>query len=63
MSWLLLPNSSASVFFPAGVSNTYSFSTFTQGNSRRSAFTMSRMCVSAFSFLRCALRAFDPLFA
>src|SRR5262245_56643527 len=47
----------ASVRLPSGVSNTYSVSTFTQGSARRSAATRSRMRVSAFSLLRCALRA------
>src|SRR5262249_30194740 len=37
--------------------DSYSLWRFTQGNSRRSALTMSRMRVSAFSFLRWALRA------
>src|SRR5262245_1936578 len=57
MSWLLLPNRSASSFFPAVVSNRYFFSILTQGRARRSAATRSRMRVSAFSLRRCALRA------
>src|ERR1700733_43281 len=57
MSWLLPPNSSASVCLPFAVSNTYFFSTFSHGNSRRFLLSASRALVNAFSSARCALRA------
>src|SRR5690349_12349394 len=57
MSWLLPPNNSASVTLPAGPSNTYSFSIFTQGSLRRSRFKASRSFENFFSFPRSFLRA------
>src|SRR5208283_4352473 len=50
------PNRSASVTLPCGPSNTYSFSTFSQGNSRRCRLSSSRNFVNYFSFRRNSFR-------
>src|SRR6516165_8495665 len=50
ISWLLPSNRSASVCLPLGPSNTYFFSIFSQGSSRRRLLISSRSRVSSFSF-------------
>src|ERR1700732_242138 len=57
MSWLRPSKRSASVFLPPGASKLYSLSTFTHGNCRRSALTVSRCRVRFFSFASSSLRA------
>src|SRR5258708_7190075 len=57
MSWLRPSKRSASVFLPPGASKTYSLSTFTHGNCRRSALTASRCFVRFFSLASSSLRA------
>src|SRR5579862_9464101 len=56
-SWLRPPERSANVTVPFGPSNTYSFSTRSRGNSRRSRLSSSRWCVNSFSFFKNSLRA------
>src|SRR6188472_2866783 len=63
MSCLLLPNSSARVFAPRGVSKKYGFSTFTQGRARRSALSASRARVNSFSLASRSLRAASHSFS
>ena len=50
-------NSSASVILPVGASKTYSFSTLTQGNSRRCRFSSPARLVCSFSLARNSLPA------
>src|SRR5712675_1588185 len=57
INWLRPSKRSASVFLPPGASKTYSLSTFTQGNCRRSALTASRCRVRFFSLASSSLRA------
>src|SRR5271168_1562884 len=57
INWLRSSNSSANVFFPLGVSNTYLFSTFTHGSWRRSAARASPCRVCCFSFSKNCFRA------
>src|SRR5689334_639005 len=57
ISWLLPSKRSASVFLSLGESNTYSFSTLTQGSWWRSAAIASRSHVSCFSLTSSFLRA------
>src|SRR5579864_3973760 len=57
MSWLRPSNRSARVSFPCAPSNTYCFSTFSQGSSRRCRLSSSRNLVNSFSLRRNSLRA------
>src|SRR5882672_1714740 len=57
INWLRPSKRSASVFLPPGASKTYSLSTLTHGNCRRSALTASRCRVRFFSFASSSLRA------
>src|SRR5439155_6396985 len=57
ISWLRPLNKSASVSLPFGPSNTYCFSTLTQGRSRRSLLNRSRSRVNSFSLASNSLRA------
>jgi hypothetical protein len=57
MSWLRPWKRSASVSFPFGPSNTYFFSTFSHGNSRRARLSSSRNRVNSFSFFSSSFRA------
>src|SRR5882757_10509237 len=57
INWLRPSKRSASVFLPPGASKTYSLSTFTHGNCRRSALTASRCRVRFFSLASSSLRA------
>src|SRR5215470_5196495 len=52
MSWLLPSKRSDRLSFPFGPSNTYSFSTFSQGSARRCVARASRLRVNAFSLVR-----------
>src|SRR5437899_4224431 len=57
ISWLLPPKRSASVSLPRGPSNTYVFTTFSQGSSRRCLLSSSRSRVNSFSFFKNSMRA------
>src|SRR5258708_7241633 len=57
INWLRPPKRSASVSFPRGPSNTYCFSTFSHGSSRRCLLSSSRSRVNSFSLSKCCLRA------
>src|ERR1700730_4676318 len=57
INWLRSSNRSAKVSFPPGPSNTYLFSTRSQGNSRRCRLISSRSRVNSFSLVSSALRA------
>src|ERR1700692_4302682 len=57
INWLRPSNRSANVSFPPDPSNTYLFSTRSQGNSRRSRLISSRSRVNSFSLFSSALRA------
>src|ERR1700676_288030 len=57
INWLRPSNRSAKVSLPPGPSNTYLFSTRSQGNSRRCRLISSRSRVNSFSLLNSSLRA------
>src|ERR1700674_986262 len=56
INWLLPSKRSARVSFPLGPSNTYCFSTFSHGSSRRCRLNSSRNLVNSFSFLSNSFR-------
>src|SRR5688572_28684937 len=56
-SWLRPSKISPSACLPLAPSNVYSFSTASQGSSRRSALSWSRRRLNSFSFARCFFRA------
>src|ERR1700719_397860 len=57
ITWLRPSNRSAKVSLPPGPSNTYLFSTRSQGNSRRCRLSSSRSRVNSFSFVNNCFRA------
>src|ERR1700735_4248438 len=57
MSWLRPANRSDNVCFPFGPSKTYSFLTFSQGNSRRRRLSSSRRWVNSLSLRRSSFLA------